>query len=186
MKDKCVSKLIRSAVLLVIAFLVFSGYALTAYRSTVRAQTANWTKLTTPTSEPLRSVHFLNENEGWAVGANATLLRTTNGGASWTLANTSFAIEVKDFRAVKLINANIGWLGGSNGYARTADGGASWVETGIILDVGGVRITPFNALVPLSETQIRFAGAGLMGSVYADWRSRHASEDSLLQSGSDK
>lgn len=163
MKDTCVSKLIRSAVLLVIAFLVFSDYALTPNRSTVSAQTANWTKLTSPTSEPLRSVHFLNENEGWAAGANATLLRTTNGGVSWTLASTSFATEVKDFRSVKFINANVGWLGGSNGYARTADGGASWVETGIILDIGGVRITPFNAFVPLSETQIRFAGAGLMG-----------------------
>jgi uncharacterized protein (TIGR03437 family) len=127
MKDTCASKLIRSVVLLVIAFLVFSGYALTPNRSTVSAQTANWTKLTTPTSEPLRSVHFLNENEGWAAGANATFLRT-NGGANWSAANNSFATEVKDFRFVKFLNANVGWLGGSNGYARTTDGGASWVQ----------------------------------------------------------
>jgi hypothetical protein len=45
-----------------------------------------WTVQRIPGSgSSLFDVFFLNANEGWAVGANGTILHTINGGTTWTL-----------------------------------------------------------------------------------------------------
>ena len=157
-----ISKISRLSFFAAMLWLLFQPGS--AQLGAVYAQSANWTKLTSPSNENLRSIHFLDESNGWAVGANATLLRTTNGGTSWTIINTSFATEIREFNSIRFLNSNVGWLGSTTGFARTTDGGTTWTPVGIILDLGGVSISPFNAFVPLSETQIRFAGAGLMGA----------------------
>jgi hypothetical protein len=54
-----------------------------------------WTSQTSGTTADLFSVRFLDADNGFAVGAGPTILRTSDGGANWTLISTE-----KRFRAM--------------------------------------------------------------------------------------
>ena len=92
----------------------------------------------------LLSVHFSDLQNGWAVGRNATLLRTTNGGNDWKPVEEiqsviGLPVESSNynfgFRDVYFLDAEHGWLIG-NFYGRaqsnigglfvTSDGGKTW------------------------------------------------------------
>ncbi len=111
---------IRSQWAIVIAGLV-SGFvfglgALTAFtagrpvRLAGAFQSSGWIPLTSGVTSDLRSVHFLNESEGWVAGANATLLHTTNGGSDWSPVNTGVD-AANGFNAVRAIDQNTIWAG---------------------------------------------------------------------------
>jgi photosystem II stability/assembly factor-like uncharacterized protein len=79
----------------------------------------------------LYGVYFLDENEGWVVGAGGTILHTTNGGTTWEQ-QISPATSYQ-YNAVYFADRNIGWaagFGGDNGnggvIVHTIDGGATW------------------------------------------------------------
>ena len=83
-----------------------------------------WTAQSSGTTNELRAVTFVNNTIGWAVGANGTVLSTTNGGSTWT-AGTSGTTE--NLFSADFINANDGWIVGQNGVIlKTANGGASF------------------------------------------------------------
>ena len=63
-----------------IAFVGAPGGAASAY--TTPDGGVSWTAVTLPANSIVTSVHFVNEQVGYAVGPN-TLLRTTNGGEKW-------------------------------------------------------------------------------------------------------
>lgn len=92
----------------------------------------------------LLSVHFSDLQNGWAVGRNATVSRTTNGGNDWKPVEEiqsviGLPVESSNynfgFRDVFFLDANNGWLIG-NFYGRaqsnigglfvTSDGGKTW------------------------------------------------------------
>ncbi|MDD4191737.1 MAG: YCF48-related protein, partial [Mangrovibacterium sp.] len=64
---------------------------------------------------PLMDIQFVEEN-GWAVGAMGTILRTRGGGESWEKIPLN---SIADFYRVKFINKNQGWIAG--GRIRIAD-----------------------------------------------------------------
>jgi photosystem II stability/assembly factor-like uncharacterized protein len=82
----------------------------------------------------LHAVYFLDHNHGWVAGSNGTLLRTIDGGASWT----RVAIPRDDFRDVYFSNENVGWLLAQRDLLKlktnerssylltTNDGGVTW------------------------------------------------------------
>ncbi len=86
-----------------------------------------WSALTSGTANNLFSVHFVNNNEGWAVGASNTILHTTNG-ATWAAETNQGAVPASSYLGVRFINSNTGWAGGGSAVVRTTDGGASWVD----------------------------------------------------------
>ena len=45
----------------------------------------SWHHVATPVSSQLTKVFFLNEKRGWAVGHDATILQTQDGGQTWQL-----------------------------------------------------------------------------------------------------
>ena len=47
----------------------------------------NWTAVTSITENPLRSLHFINENTGYIAGDFGAIIKTTNGGLSFLQAN---------------------------------------------------------------------------------------------------
>ncbi|MEA2174982.1 MAG: hypothetical protein QOD00_2574 [Blastocatellia bacterium] len=64
-----------------------------------------------------------------AVGADssngAAVVRSTDGGASWTVRN--FPQYGPVFRDVQMVNASVGWIVGGSSILKTTDGGATWV-----------------------------------------------------------
>ncbi|MBL8186525.1 MAG: SPOR domain-containing protein [Acidobacteria bacterium] len=110
----------------------------------------------------LLSVHFSDLQNGWAVGRNATVLRTTNGGNDWKPVEEirsviGLPVESSNynfgFRDVYFLDANHGWLIG-NFYGRaqsnigglfvTSDGGNTWKRLPLTFQTQHVsgRFTP--------------------------------------------
>ncbi|HKQ06250.1 MAG TPA: YCF48-related protein [Blastocatellia bacterium] len=89
------------------------------------AQAATWGQKPSGTSQELRSVNFVSEAEGWAAGANATLLHTTNGGDTWSAVATG-ADPTKGFGTVGFLSQNAGFVASPTLFGRTLNGGASW------------------------------------------------------------
>lgn len=51
----------------------------------INCANAQWTRLNSPTKKKLTAVSFLNSSVGYAVGVKGTVLKTNNGGDTWTL-----------------------------------------------------------------------------------------------------
>lgn len=82
---------------------------------------SSWVELPSPTTLPLNDVRFWNAELGWAAGDQG-ILRTTNGGESWSLNPTP-----EDMESVYFINASEGWACGNDGYMiHSTNGGQSW------------------------------------------------------------
>jgi len=71
------------------------------------AQTGTWARQPAGTMAWLHSVFFIDQNRGWAVGSNGTLLRTTNGGQSWQTQSASTEDVVRD---IFFVGEQNGWL----------------------------------------------------------------------------
>ena len=87
-----------------------------------------WTKLSFDPGERLYSVHFINDNLGYAGTRGPTgLYKTTDGGLNWTPLNTGTGVATSIIYDIKFINENVGLAMYSSGQvARTTDAGASW------------------------------------------------------------
>lgn len=76
----------------------------------------------------LFSVFFADHDHGWAVGGGGTILRTTDGGSSWT----SQTRGSEDLYDIHFVDANHGRIAGANGTIfRTNNGGDSWASEDI-------------------------------------------------------
>ena len=127
---------------------------------------STWSSLSSGTTKDLRSVTFTDANTGWAVGGDyywsgstaintSLILKTTNGGSSWSVQSTgsSFALY-----GVSFTDANNGWAVGGyvnwpNDYPmtygaiqRTTNGGASWTTpvNGVVSYLRSVAFTDAN------------------------------------------
>jgi photosystem II stability/assembly factor-like uncharacterized protein len=93
----------------------------------------NWIQKRTPTRAPLTGVWFHDRNLGWAVGHDAVILRTDDGGETWC--RTHFAPELeKPLLDIWFEDANHGFAVGAYGYfLRSRDGGLSWREEQLLI-----------------------------------------------------
>jgi photosystem II stability/assembly factor-like uncharacterized protein len=74
--------------------------------------------------DSLRSIYMIDTNNGWICGDNGLVLKTTNGGQTWSvlLINTK-----RNLNGVFFATSAIGWVVGENGViARTSSSGNSW------------------------------------------------------------
>ncbi|MBI5701547.1 hypothetical protein HZC34_06905 [Candidatus Saganbacteria bacterium] len=91
---------------------------------------SNWSKVYDSSSEGtgLNSVYFIDTATGYAVGNGGAILKTTDGGATWT-AQTSGSTQI--LNDVYFLNSSVGWASGDNGtILRTVDGGTNWASIG--------------------------------------------------------
>ncbi len=87
---------------------------------------ATWTQAGVPAQSLLTAVHMQDAQLGWAVGHDATILRTRDGGATWDLTHfePEWQIPLLD---VWFRDENHGIAAGAFGLLlSTADGGSTW------------------------------------------------------------
>lgn len=114
-----------------------------------------WAQVQTPTRAALTAVDFADTQNGWAVGHDAVILRTRDGGRSWSLQNFEPELE-KPFLDVLFLDADRGFAVGAYGLIYvTADGGETWDE----LD-SPIREDEwhFNAITKLRDGSLFLAG----------------------------
>ena len=110
------------------------------FSSTASAQ-SGWTVLNSWSLNDLSGVHFINVDTGYAVGASATVLRTTNAGVSWQ--NVSPSGITANFNGVYAFNepANrVVAVGDGGAIQLSTDGGNHWtsVSSGLTDDLYSV------------------------------------------------
>ena len=103
----------------------------------------SWVPQETDASEAFNAACFLDENQGWVVGARGVILHTTDGGQRWT--RQAVATE-DEFRSVAFVDDNLGWAttvrvmhqdprGEPDHWAtamwHTVDGGNTWTQQAI-------------------------------------------------------
>lgn len=97
----------------------------------IYAQT--WNEVSVPTQERLNDIQFVNNQVGYIAGENGTLMKTSNGGASWSeivVQGISNPWNQGNFIDIEFTDATNGFLIVENAPSvyQTNDGGTSWLE----------------------------------------------------------
>ncbi|MDB5986982.1 MAG: hypothetical protein JWR16_2035 [Nevskia sp.] len=88
----------------------------------------NWAQVEVPVRSPLTAVSFVDANNGWAVGHDAAIVHTADGGKTWQLQNFQPELQ-KPFLGVLFLDPNHGFAVGAYGlFDETTDGGKTWSE----------------------------------------------------------
>jgi uncharacterized protein (TIGR02145 family) len=98
------------------------------YRTTDGA--SSWQEITSPvTNGALYGIDFINETTGFACGTDTTLLKTTDGGVTWSkvILNSDLPSYSDDLRRVRFGDESNGVAVGVTGIVFiTTDGGVTW------------------------------------------------------------
>ena len=125
-----------------------------------------WQQVAVPVRAALTAVHFADPQHGWAVGHDAAIVATADGGATWKLQYFQPDLE-KPLLDVLFLDATHGIAIGAYGLMLATDnGGESWGE----LDAASIREEEvhFNALARLGNGSLFIAGESGMLAVSAD------------------
>lgn len=77
-----------------------------------------------PQGNDVNDIHYVDAQTAWAAGDHGTLLRTLDGGTTWTAIDSGTR---ENLYAVHFIDSSHGWVSGGNGVLlRTDDGGEHW------------------------------------------------------------
>ncbi len=108
----------------------FSETAWTQNAAPIREPSKVWQVQPSGVSASLRGLSVVNEKVVWASGANGTVIRTVDGGTTWTQLTIAGA-EKLDFRDIHAFDDQVCLIinAGSPGLVfRTDDGGKTWAE----------------------------------------------------------
>ena len=146
---------------------------------------ASWTRARVPVRALLTAVHMHDARLGWAVGHDAAVLRTDDGGATWRLVHHAPEMHLP-LLDVWFRDAEAGFAVGAFGlFLASADGGESWTcrngcdeaeEPPLLLTPGNDWADDFhlNAIAPAGGGRVYLAGEA--GALYrsdddgATWR----------------
>ncbi len=109
---------------------------------------ANWKKVNSNTFAWLHSVYFVNQNKGWIVGSQGTLLETNDGGATWKAREKFTSDTIRD---IYFSDDQTGWIlcerdvfsvgTFSPSYLlQTSNGGETWEKVNLV-DGGNERLS---------------------------------------------
>lgn len=91
-------------------------------------QGANWRQARVPTRATLTSVYFVDAQNGWAVGHDEVIVRSVDGGETWTRVHAAPDKE-QPLLDVWFKDAESGFAFGAYGTILASnDGGASWMQ----------------------------------------------------------
>jgi len=125
------------------------------------AVNAQWVKATSGTTVKLNDVYFLDEDTGFLVGENLTILKTVNGGTTWGSATidasgllTTGTIKKIAFNSNGSVGLASGTLGGNYVFLRSTDRGNTWSKSGF--QIGG--FSSVNAFAFYDNAQVLAVG----------------------------
>jgi photosystem II stability/assembly factor-like uncharacterized protein len=84
-----------------------------------------WSTIASGTTEHLRTIAFVNGTVGFIGGDGGTILKTTNGGATWVDLDATLDAPYSPL-CLEMINETHGFLGGHSFLQATFDGGVNW------------------------------------------------------------
>lgn len=114
----------------------------------------HWTQVAVPVRALLTSATFVDAQNGWAVGHDAVILQTRDGGQSWTLQQFSGGAE--PLLDVHFLDLQRGYAVGAYGqFLATTDGGASWEAVENALAEEAVHL---NAIARLGDGSLLLVG----------------------------
>jgi photosystem II stability/assembly factor-like uncharacterized protein len=104
---------------------------LVAIAVTAQVPATKWDPQTSGVTTRLRGISAVSARVAWASGANGTLLRTVNGGTSWTKLTPPTGAEQLDFRDIDAVSDSVAYAlsigsGETSRIYKTRDGGATW------------------------------------------------------------
>ena len=110
------AKTLTTKLLIIICVLTIHNYAQTQ---------PGWNVLTPlPTNSSFNALSFIDGNTGWIAGDGDVILKTTDGGNSWT---KQITYSGQNLWGVCFADAQHGWVANSwGGVSATTDGGNSW------------------------------------------------------------
>ncbi|HEY1075684.1 MAG TPA: YCF48-related protein [Rhodocyclaceae bacterium] len=115
----------------------------------------DWAQVQAPTRSTLNALAFADSSNGWAVGHDAVILHTKDGGQTWDLQNFQPELE-KPLLDVLAIDANTAFAVGAYGLLlHTTDAGASWNEVDTPIREDELH---FNAITRLGNGELFLAG----------------------------
>ena len=109
-------------------------FALLLFSASVLLAQGTWSPQNSGTTTKLFSVKAVNANVAWATGFSV-VLRTTNGGATWTSvwpaetplhSHTIAALDANTAMVISCAGSEDNWLAGDTKIYRTTNGGADW------------------------------------------------------------
>ena len=104
---------------------------------------SSWEQVTKASYSFFSDVFFLNNNLGWVVGNDGTILRTIDGGHTWLEPANPLPVTVSMY-SVYFVNENIGYAGGVHDLIlKTTDGGANWSVVPLTSVDGSIRAIYF-------------------------------------------
>lgn len=119
----------------------------------------SWRQVVTPTRTTLTAVYFPSAKHGWAVGHDAVVLYTGDGGESWELQHAAPDLE-SPLLDVWFRDERQGFaVGGYGLFLETADGGSTW-NSRLITD----QDVHYNAIAAAPDGSLYLAGE--MGSLF--------------------
>jgi len=142
--------------------LLIAFFTLTA--NLLIAQT--WYEVSVPTENKLNAIDFPSSTTGYIVGDSLTILKTTNGGATWgQVPLTGIVVNHLGYKIIDVdfVDENIGFIliGGVNqGPYKTIDGGDNWV----LFSNGLSNMCYKNSIFVNTENDFFLGGAGCFQS----------------------
>jgi hypothetical protein len=112
-----------------------------------------WRQVEVPVNTMLNRVRFRDDKTGWAVGHDATIVATADGGQTWQLQH--YDPEGKALYDVLFLEGQVVALGGYGTYLASTDDGKVWQARSFPLTELGQH---FNAAVKLADGTLLIAG----------------------------
>lgn len=126
------------------------------------ADGAAWQQVGSPVNSTLTALSFADARTGWVVGHDATVLKTLDGGKTWTLQHFAPQLNQALLNVIALDAQRVLALGAYGLFLGTSDGGATWsgIDAPAVLD-GGPHL---NEVIRLGNGELFMVGEiGLIG-----------------------
>ena len=122
----------------------------------------SWRQVPSPVDTALVAVAFADDQHGWAVGHDAVILGTRDGGVTWTIQNFQPDLYSPMFAVLPISSQTAIAVGAFGMIKATADGGQHWSDVNAPA-VSGDKLH-LNAVARLANGRLAIAGEhGLVG-----------------------